>query len=50
MTAVAPQVPEGEKGWRNAGGGGGTAGADVLRSRFQTTAFFLGSGPADVMG
>jgi alpha-2-macroglobulin len=43
LTSVAPQVPEGEKGKREPGGGGGAAGADVLRSRFQTTAFFLGS-------
>jgi uncharacterized protein YfaS (alpha-2-macroglobulin family) len=50
MAAVAPQVPEGEKGWRNAGGGGGAAGADVLRSRFQTTAFFLGSVVTDAQG
>ncbi|MEO7456840.1 MAG: alpha-2-macroglobulin family protein, partial [Gemmatimonadaceae bacterium] len=50
MTAVAPQVPEGEKGWRNAGGGGGVAGADILRSRFQTTAFFLGSVVTDAQG
>ncbi|MBW8771050.1 MAG: Ig-like domain-containing protein, partial [Gemmatimonadetes bacterium] len=50
MSAVAPQVPEGEKGWRNAGGSGGAAGADVLRSRFQTTAFFLGSVVTDAQG
>jgi hypothetical protein len=43
MTSVAPQVPEGEKGKREPGGGGGSDGADVLRTRFQTTAFFLGS-------
>lgn len=43
MTAVAPQIPEGEKGRREAGGGGGAAGSEILRSRFKTTAFFLGS-------
>ncbi|MEO6525301.1 MAG: MG2 domain-containing protein [Gemmatimonadaceae bacterium] len=50
MTSVAPQVPEGEKGWRAAGGGGGVAGADVLRTRFQTTAFFIGSVVTDAQG
>ncbi|HEU4993459.1 MAG TPA: MG2 domain-containing protein [Gemmatimonadaceae bacterium] len=50
MTAVAPQVPEGEKGRREAGGGGGADGADVLRSRFQTTAFFIGSVVTDTQG
>jgi alpha-2-macroglobulin len=50
MSAVAPQVPEGEKGWRNAGGGGGAAGADVLRTQFKTTAFFLGSVVTDAQG
>ena len=50
MVAVAPQVPEGEKGRREAGGGGGADGADVLRSRFQTTAFFLGSVVTDAQG
>jgi uncharacterized protein YfaS (alpha-2-macroglobulin family) len=43
LTTVAPQVPEGEKGKRAPGGGGGSGAADILRSRFQTTAFFLGS-------
>jgi alpha-2-macroglobulin len=43
LTTVAPQVAEGEKGKRAPGGGGGRDGADILRSRFQTTAFFLGS-------
>ncbi|HEY9507671.1 MAG TPA: alpha-2-macroglobulin family protein, partial [Gemmatimonadales bacterium] len=43
LTTVTPQVPEGEKGRRAPGGGGGAEGADILRSRFQTTAFFLGS-------
>ena len=50
MTAVAPQIPEGEKGRREAGGGGGAAGADILRSRFKTTAFFLGSVVTDADG
>jgi hypothetical protein len=50
LTAVAPQVPEGEKGRREAGGGGGADGADILRSRFQTTAFFLGSVVTDAQG
>ncbi len=50
MTAVAPQVPDGKKGQREPGGGGGAAGADVLRSRFQTTAFFLGSVVTDAQG
>jgi alpha-2-macroglobulin len=50
MTVVAPQVPEGEKGQREPGGGGGAAGADVLRSRFQSTAFFLGSVITDAAG
>jgi hypothetical protein len=43
LTTVTPQVPEGEKGKRAPGGGGGGDAADILRSRFQTTAFFLGS-------
>ncbi|MEO7332659.1 MAG: MG2 domain-containing protein [Gemmatimonadales bacterium] len=47
LVNVAPQVLRGEsralKGLTNAGQGGGREGADVLRSRFQTTAFFLGS-------
>ncbi|HET7457241.1 MAG TPA: Ig-like domain-containing protein [Gemmatimonadaceae bacterium] len=50
LTAVAPQVPEGVKGQREAGGGGGAEGADVLRTRFQTTAFFLGSVVTDANG
>jgi hypothetical protein len=50
MTAVAPQVPEGDKGRRDPGGGGGAEGADVLRSRFQTTAFFLGTVVTDPQG
>lgn len=50
LSKVAPQVPEGTKGSRDPGGGGGSAGADVLRSRFQTTAFFLGSVVTDLAG
>jgi uncharacterized protein YfaS (alpha-2-macroglobulin family) len=36
-------VPEGQKGSRNPGGGGGHDLTGVLRSRFRPTAFFLGS-------
>jgi uncharacterized protein YfaS (alpha-2-macroglobulin family) len=47
LVSVAPQVLQEEsrqlKGLSNAGQGGGREGADVLRSKFQTTAFFLGS-------
>jgi uncharacterized protein YfaS (alpha-2-macroglobulin family) len=43
LTTVAPQVAEGEKGKRAPGGGGGQDAAEILRSRFQSTAFFLGS-------
>ncbi|HET7584408.1 MAG TPA: MG2 domain-containing protein [Gemmatimonadaceae bacterium] len=50
MVSVAPQIPEGEKGRREPGGGGGAGEADVLRSRFQTTAFFLGSVVTDSAG
>jgi alpha-2-macroglobulin len=50
MTAVAPQVAEGEKGQREPGGGGGADRADILRSRFQTTAFFIGSVVTDAQG
>jgi uncharacterized protein YfaS (alpha-2-macroglobulin family) len=50
LTTVAPQIAEGEKGRRAPGGGGGRDGADVLRSRFQTTAFFLGSVVTDASG
>jgi hypothetical protein len=49
MTTVAPQVPEGEKG-RSPGGGGGLGESDILRSRFKTTAFFLGSVVTDSSG
>jgi len=43
LVSVLPQIAEGEKGKRAPGGGGGLDAAEVLRSRFQTTAFFLGS-------
>ncbi len=43
LVRVAPQIPDGEKGKREAGGGGGGEETGILRSRFQTTAFFLGS-------
>jgi uncharacterized protein YfaS (alpha-2-macroglobulin family) len=49
LTTVAPQVPEGEKG-RSPGGGGGGAEAEVFRSQFKTTAFFLGSVVTDSNG
>jgi len=50
LSNVAPQVPEGEKGRREPGGGGGSDLAGILRSRFQTTAFFLGSVVTDANG
>jgi hypothetical protein len=50
LVAVSPQVPEGIKGQRSPGGGGGRADNDVMRSRFQTTAFFLGSVITDSNG
>ncbi len=50
LTSVAAQIPEGQKGKRAPGGGGGLDAADVLRSRFQTTAFFLGSVVTDTAG
>lgn len=50
LAAVAAQVPEGQKGGRVAGGGGGMDVGGVLRSRFQTTAFFLGSVVTDAEG
>jgi alpha-2-macroglobulin len=50
LVAVAAQVPEGQKGGRAPGGGGGNDVGGVLRSRFQTTAFFLGSVVTDADG
>lgn len=43
LVAVAPQVPEGQKGTRNPGGSGGRDQTGILRSEFRPTAFFLGS-------
>ncbi len=50
LVAVAPQVPEGQKGSRSPGGGGGADATGILRSRFQSTAFFLGSVVTDAAG
>jgi hypothetical protein len=50
LTTVAPQVPEGEKGGRAPGGGGGAGESEVFRSQFKTTAFFLGSVVTDSGG
>lgn len=50
LVSVAPQLPEGEKGYREAGGSGGRDGGDILRSKFRTTAFFLGSVVTDAAG
>lgn len=50
LANVAPQLPEGEKSTREPGGGGGGADDGVLRSRFRTTAFFLGSVVTDAAG
>jgi len=50
VVSVAPQVPEGLKGRREPGGGGGSEASAVLRTRFQTTAFFLGSVITDSAG
>ncbi len=49
LATLVPQVPQGDKG-RNPGGGGGEGGNEVLRSRFRTTAFFLGSVETDSTG
>jgi alpha-2-macroglobulin len=50
LVSVAPQVPEGQKGTRHPGGGGGQDLTGVLRSRFRPTAFFLGSVVTDANG
>ncbi len=54
LASVAAQVMEQEglalKGDRAPGGGGGLEGGDVLRSRFASTAFFLGSVETDEAG
>ncbi len=50
LASVAPQVPEGEKGWRAPGGGGGQDVSGILRSRFRSTAFFLASVVTDASG
>ncbi len=50
LASVAPQVPEGEKGWRAPGGGGGQDVNGILRSRFRSTAFFLASVVTDARG
>jgi uncharacterized protein YfaS (alpha-2-macroglobulin family) len=53
LTSVAPQVLAQEGVSRKdqaPGGGGGAESADVLRSRFSSTAFFLGSVVTDAQG
>jgi alpha-2-macroglobulin len=50
LANVAAQVPEGQKGGRSPGGGGGNDVGGVLRSRFETTAFFMGSVVTDADG
>ncbi|MCC7001745.1 MAG: Ig-like domain-containing protein [Gemmatimonadaceae bacterium] len=50
LVSVTPQVAEGEKGRRAPGGGGGADGSEVLRSRFKTTAFYLGTVMTDSLG
>jgi uncharacterized protein YfaS (alpha-2-macroglobulin family) len=50
LVSVAPQVPEGQKGSRSPGGGGGRDATGVLRSRFRPTAFYLGSVVTDASG
>lgn len=50
LTSVAARIPEGQKGRRDPGGGGGDDASSILRSRFQTTAFFLGSIETDSSG
>ncbi|MGH7467420.1 MAG: alpha-2-macroglobulin family protein [Longimicrobiales bacterium] len=50
LASVAPQVPPGQKGQRESGGGGGGDISGIMRSRFQTTAFFIGSLVTDANG
>lgn len=50
LTAVAAQVPDGQKGKREPGGGGGEDMTGIMRSRFEPTAFFLGSIVTDDSG
>ena len=50
LVSVAPQVPEGQKGARNPGGGGGRDGSGILRTVFRPTAFFIGSVVTDANG
>jgi uncharacterized protein YfaS (alpha-2-macroglobulin family) len=50
LVSVAPQVPAGQKGQRENGGGGGQDISGILRARFQTTAFFIGSLVTDAEG
>ncbi|HEU0301109.1 MAG TPA: MG2 domain-containing protein [Longimicrobium sp.] len=50
LVAVAPQVPEGQKGTRDPGGDGGQDLTGILRSRFRPTAFFIGSVVTDRNG
>ena len=54
LVSVATQVLDSEgvsiKGEREPGGGGGLEGGEVLRSRFSSTAFFLGSVVTDADG
>jgi alpha-2-macroglobulin len=50
LVSVAAQIPDGQKGRREAGGGGGDELAGVLRSQFRSTAFFLGSVVTDAEG
>lgn len=50
LVSVAPQIPQGEKGGRSPGGGGGADVTGILRSRFRSTAFFLASVVTDSSG
>ncbi|HEX9107304.1 MAG TPA: alpha-2-macroglobulin family protein, partial [Longimicrobiales bacterium] len=50
LSTVAPQIPEGMKGGRAPGGGGGNDVNGILRSRFRPTAFFLATVQTDPNG